>query len=181
MMKENLITRVDTLVLEQVRKFACIIQSCVGVNNFQLAKFLIGMLICLYYTRSLVRAAYVGSWDHLMAPFSILPFFAFIVVLVFRADKLYRYGYANTNRISPFVSGFRFGSWFWIAMELFPSDSEEYMSTLEECMSFLEGILVVLVAYLISVEPDTPSESKMRKLGKSIRSFFGSVSTGLPA
>lgn len=170
----NMLIKLDNYLLGVTKSGARVIYLLIGIDNFKLAHIcvFVGIAIRLFviYMRSVPK-------NELAIGLGFLIIFMSLLNLFFEERHTHP-DILNPSRITRRPSRV---IWLWTSFILLfiTFDGKQ---NIKDIMSYLSMIFMfVMPLYLFSIEPEPPSESKLKKLMSSIRSIFSSNPLPQPA
>ncbi|MEY4440590.1 MAG: hypothetical protein RLY49_216 [Candidatus Parcubacteria bacterium] len=172
----------DSLILFITKKIARWIYLLFGINNFLIARILIVFSVVVYGFAIVFRwhSNSATLWSFALSPFGLLALFS-QYYLAHRAEVKYKRGFANINRINFFFLRLYFlittpfillGTASKVAGIMNGQSKDVYLDLagLFDNTAFIIGLLIV--SYLISIEPEDPTDSLLKKLLQKFKSLF---------
>ncbi len=179
---KDLPCRIDFFLLELTKKFAGLVQRTLGINNFDIALYLcdLSVLVSLaHLALCFLGENYVSVLDKFLS-FSNLLMSIFLFPCLIRTSRAQcKLGFANPDRISETIASLRkvftvltclfiFG-FAYRGIRFLSGESVNWISLFDE----IRYVLIYLMMYFSSVEPDPPCESRWRKAVRTLKSRFG--------
>lgn len=175
---------IDEFLLNRTYFIASFVQRTFGLNNFDIARYFAVLLVVLEFSLALIAALYLrDNWKifrGIVGAVVALMWHVYIRVCQSRCKPTFK----NPERNNFGSMLLRFILLYVVVVRsitLFLGLQGLGAVFAYDIFAYLTFICLLCIVYLMSVESDPPSESKIRKLSKRIRSFIVSEPAGLPA
>ena len=175
---------IDSFLLDGTRTITSFIQRTFGPNNFDLARFIWLFLVATEIGRTVVAGFFLNEHGKTFGGI-----FGFLCSLLWprwinEAQLACKPTFLNPIRESSFHRTVRFVILYMTvagSLELFLVSYSSMAEYMHSRFSYAVQPCVISILYLMSVEPDPPSESKLRQLGRKLKTFFVPTPAALPA
>jgi hypothetical protein len=180
----DLIDYLDGLLLESCRKWARLSQRLIGCDTFVLGKFFAVLGLSYFVFKHLLFILCFRTL--VIAPTGLLyvAVYGFLLKVFWNSGTRYKPGFPNRNRkmeLAQVLRGMVLVMFLIRAITALSSIAQHPLLLIFELMDFGEVGCMLLFASFMSVEPDPPSESKLRKLLNKINSMLSPLPAVEPA